>query len=203
MPGAVVRLDVESRNGDPGRCFHRAGATPWYPPVRPSSLGPSAFRPDQGRARSTPSGEAEPGASWFGVRTTLGHHIPLSCVRAAETTLVSGHPLSRAPAVLDPAWACDLPCGGAASLPVLVFAPLPSAPVQSGLPVGTSSCSTRDGLLSEHNQDGRNGARVNCGALWKLLTSLLINDSRTCERPSAFANGRREKWRSILRHGSS
>ena len=67
------------------------------PPVRPSSIGLATFRPDQGRARTTPSGEAEPGASWFGVRTTLGHHIPLSCVRAAETTLVSGFIPSRGP----------------------------------------------------------------------------------------------------------
>ena len=62
------------------------------------------------------------------------------------------------------------------------FAPLSSTPVQSGLPVGTSSCSTRDGLLSERNQDDRNFLFANWASLWKLLTALLIKSSRTCER---------------------
>ncbi len=48
---------------------------------------------------------------------------PLFCDTAAEHARVRFHPLSRAPAVLDPAWACRLPCEGATPLPVLV-APL-------------------------------------------------------------------------------
>ncbi len=46
--------------------------------------------------------KAEPGASWCAGDRTLGLR-PLSCLRAAEATLLSGHPLSRARAVLEPA----------------------------------------------------------------------------------------------------
>jgi len=129
----------------PASAFTGPGRHHGCPPVRPSSLGP-----DQGHTRSTPSGEAEPGASWFGDRMTLGHHIPLPYVRAAETTLVSvlspledsgglGSRLSVMPALRGVGSTSGARCSPC------------SAPVQSGLPVGTFSCSTRDGLLSEHN----------------------------------------------------
>ena len=95
---------------------HRASA------LRPCDL--ATFRPDQGRARTTPSGEAEPGASWFGVRTTLGHHIPLSCVRAAETTLVSGCIPSRGPQRFwIPPGRATCPAGARPHFPVLVLLP--------------------------------------------------------------------------------
>lgn len=133
----------------------------------------------------------------------LWEQVPLSCVRAAETTLVSGFIPSRGPLrSWIPPEREPCPAGARPHFRCSFCSPC-SAPVQSGLPVGTSSCSTRDGLLSEHNHGDRNGGRVNGGALWKLLTSLLINGSRTCERPNASANGGRDTWRSIWRHGSS
>lgn len=133
----------------------------------------------------------------------LWEQVPLSCVRAAETTLVSGFIPSRGPLrSWIPPGREPCPAGARPHFRCSFCSPC-SAPVQSGLPVGTFSCSTRDGLLSEHDQDDRNGGVVNRASLWKLLTSLLITSSRACERRSAFAKCGRDRWRSILRRGSS
>lgn len=170
------------------RFVHRASA------LRPSALIRGA------PVRRHPA-KAEPRASWCAGHRTLGVS-PLSCHRAAEATLLSGHPLSRARAVLDPALGVPQALQATRHFRCS-FAPLSSAPVQPGFPEGTFSCSTRDGLLSEHNQDDRNSGRVNCGALWKLLSTLLIKTSRTCERFSRICESWRDKWRSTWRRGSS
>ena len=130
----------------PATAFTGPGRHHGCPPVRPSSFGP-----DQGHARSTPSGEAEPGASWFGVRTTLGlaSHFhasarlrPRSCPFPSPLGDSSG--LGSRQSVMS-SLAGRVIASGARCSPC-------SAPVQSGLPVGTFSCSTRDGLLSERSQ---------------------------------------------------
>lgn len=70
--------------------------------------------------------KAEPRASWCAGYRTLGVR-PLSCFHAAEATLLSGHPLSRARAVLDPALGVPHALRGRAPLPVLVCSPFFSA----------------------------------------------------------------------------
>lgn len=67
---------------------------------RASALRPSALI--RGAPVRRHPAKAEPRALWCAGHRTLGAS-PLSCHRAAEATLFSGHPLSRARAVLDPA----------------------------------------------------------------------------------------------------
>ena len=106
---------------------------------------PKAFKPSVGPVTG------QDGASWFGVRTTLGlaSHFhasarlrPRSCPFPSPLGDSSG--LGSRQSVMS-SLAGRVIASGARCSPC-------SAPVQSGLPVGTFSCSTRDGLLSERSQ---------------------------------------------------
>ena len=177
-PGSSAR-NGDTGNDDAGPALAAPARHHGSPPDSSfGHCGLSACGPDQGPSvRRLP---AKLSLERLGARSyrTLGVS-PLSCFRAAEAAPTSvpssesscgfGSRLSVAPAVRGELhFRCSL-------------LPLPSAPVQSGLPAGTSSCSTRDGLLSGHEQDARKVCGANCGALWKLLTALLIKCSRTCE----------------------
>ena len=138
-------------NGDPGRCFHRAGATPWLSASSSFELRPSQPGPDQGplvRRHPAKLSLERLGSAFTRLRDmTSRFHAsarlrPRSCpyLSPLEDSSGFGSRLSATSSLAERDAASGARCSPC------------SAPVQSGLPVGTFSCLTRDGLLSEHKQ---------------------------------------------------